>query len=89
MRAGEIVREVFDGDQQVQGFDWALLEIFAPFRAEYYGKEHEFGSLWNSWLEAIMAAAKSLKDEQASTNAGSPDVSVQNEQVSARRLEVE
>ena len=30
MRAGEVVHEVFDGDQQVQGLDWVLLDIFAP-----------------------------------------------------------
>ena len=66
MRAGEVVQEVFDGDQKVQGLDWALLDIFAPFRAEYYGEEHEFGSLWNSWLDAVMAAAKGLKDNQGS-----------------------
>jgi hypothetical protein len=41
-----------------------LLDIFAPFRAEYYGEEHEFGSLWNSWLDAIEEAAKALKDKQ-------------------------
>jgi hypothetical protein len=45
MRSGEVVQEVFDGDQQVRGLDWALLDIFAPFRAEYFGEEHEFGSL--------------------------------------------
>jgi hypothetical protein len=87
MRAGEVVQEVVDGDQQVQGLAWALLDIFAPFRAEYYGEEHEFGSLWAPWLDAIMTAAKSLKDEQASRNTGSPDVSVQDEEASAHRLE--
>ncbi len=66
MRAGEVVQEVFDGDQKVQGLDWALLDIFAPFRAEYYGEEHEFASLWNSWVEAATAAAKGLKDNQGS-----------------------
>jgi hypothetical protein len=66
MRAGEVVQEVFDGDQKVQGLDWALLDIFAPFRAEYYGEEHEFASLWNSWVEAATAAAKGLKDIQGS-----------------------
>jgi hypothetical protein len=74
VRAGEIVREVIDGDQQVQGLDWALLDIFAPFRAEYYGEEHEFGSLWAPWLEAIIAATKALKDQQESTLPGSPTV---------------
>jgi hypothetical protein len=64
IRAGEVVQEVFDGDQQVQGLDWALLDIFSPFKAEYYGEEHEFGSLWTSWVDAIVAAAEALKDEQ-------------------------
>lgn len=73
MRAGEVVREVFDGDQKAQGLDWALLDIFAPFRAEYYGEEHDFGSLWAPWLDAIMTAAKSLRDEQAPASAGAPE----------------
>lgn len=75
IRAGEVVQEVFDGDQQVQGLDWVLLDIFAPFRAEYYGEEREFGSLWTSWLDAIAAAAKALKDEQDSALQRSPGVS--------------
>ena len=82
MRAGEVVREVFDGDQRAQGLDWALLDIFAPFRAEYYGEEHEFGSLLTSWLDAIVAAAKALKDEQDSTLPGSPSVSGRHEELS-------
>lgn len=67
IRAGEVVQEVFDGDQQAQGLDWALLDIFAPFRAEYYGEGHEFGSLWTSWLDAIVATAMSLKNQEVST----------------------
>lgn len=89
IRGGEIVQEVFDGDQKALGLDWALLDIFAPFRAEYYGEEHAFGSLWTPWLDAIMAAAKSLKDEKAFINAGSADVSVQHEQVSTHPVGVE
>ncbi len=62
MRAGEIVQEVFDKDQKSQALDWALLDIFAPFRAEYC-EEKPFGSLWNRWLEDIVAAAKQLLQE--------------------------
>jgi hypothetical protein len=62
IRAGEFVQEVFDGDQQAQGLDWALLDIFAPFRTEYYG-EYEFGSLWQRWVDAMLAAVTSLKKE--------------------------
>jgi hypothetical protein len=82
IRAGEIVREVFDGDQRVQGLDWALLDIFAPFKAEYYGEEHEFGSLWAPWLDAIVAAAKALKDQRESALPGSPTVLDRREEVS-------
>ena len=88
-RAGEVVQEVFDGDQQVQGLDWALLDIFAPFRAEYYGEEHEFGSLWTTWVDAIVSAVKGLKDTQGSPLPGSPNVARQQEQTSAPCLEVE
>jgi len=66
MRAGEVVQEVFDGDQKVQGLDWALLDIFAPFRAEYYAEVGEFGSLWTPWMDAIMAAVNGLKENQGS-----------------------
>jgi len=68
MRAGEVVREVFDGDQQAQGYEWALLDIFAPFRTEYYGEGHEFGSLWESWVDSILSQATSLKNEIDSAN---------------------
>ena len=51
-----------DKDQKSQALDWALLDIFAPFRAEYC-EEKPFGSLWNRWLEDIVAAAKQLLQE--------------------------
>ena len=60
MRAGKLVRQKLDGDQQVQGCNWALPDIFAPFRSEYYG-EYEFGSLWQPWVDAMLAAVTSLR----------------------------
>ena len=63
MRAGEVVQEVFDGDQRVQGLDWALPDIFAPFRAEYW-EGHDFGSLWTPWLDAVTAAVSELKAKE-------------------------
>jgi len=87
MRAGKVVQEVFDGDQQAQGLDWTLLDIFAPFRAEYYGEEHEFGSPWSSWVKAIVAAAKALKDEQDSALLGSESVSGRHEELSGPQVE--
>ena len=70
IRAGEVVQEVFDGDQQLQSLDWALLDIFAPFKAEYYGERAEFGSLWQPWMEAVMAAARQLKGGEDAPNRG-------------------
>jgi|SRR5208282_4268591 len=67
IRAGEVVQEVFDGDQQAQGLDWALLDIFAPFRAEYYGEEHEFGTLWAQWVDDMVASAMTLKNQEVPT----------------------
>jgi hypothetical protein len=66
IRAGNTVQEVFDRDQKVQGLDWVLPDIFAPFRAEYYGDEHAFGSLWAQWLDDLVATAKALREESMS-----------------------
>jgi len=72
IRAGEVVQEVFDGERPTQlGGDWALLDIFAPFRTEYYGGVAEFGSLWQPWLEAVIAAARRLKDDEPPASQGS------------------
>jgi hypothetical protein len=79
MRAGEVVQEVFDGDQKVQGLDWALLDIFAPFKAEYYGEERDFGSLWTPWLDSVIAAVSELKDKEESALPESPNVAGQQE----------
>ncbi len=62
IRGAKLIQEVFDGDQHAQGLDWTLLDIFSPFRTEYFGEEHDFGTLWGKWLDAINAAAKALKD---------------------------
>lgn len=50
IRAGEAVRRIFDGKQQSQGLDWVLLDIFAPFVAEW-DRGMPFGSLWTKWLD--------------------------------------
>jgi hypothetical protein len=72
IRAGEVVRELYDGERPDQlGVDWALLDIFAPFRTEYYGETAEFGSLWQPWLDAVIAAARQLKDDQTPASQGS------------------
>jgi len=61
VRAGKIAQRVQDYCLRGQGMDWALLDIFAPFLAEY-DEELEFGSLWNEWVDDVIAAAKDLKE---------------------------
>jgi len=60
IRAGELVQHIHDGNQQAQAQDWTLLDIFAPFWAEY-GNGLPFGSLWNQWVDDVIAAARALK----------------------------
>lgn len=65
MRAGEVVQELIDDERPDQldlepAVNWALLDIFAPFWAEYIWGD-EFGSLWHPWREAVIAAAGQLK----------------------------
>jgi hypothetical protein len=60
IHAGDAVQEIFDGNQQSQSFDWALLDIFAPFRAEWC-EGLEFGSQWRKWVEDIAAAVETLR----------------------------
>jgi hypothetical protein len=54
---------VRDFDQQAQAVDWTLLDIFAPFWAEYE-RELPFGSLWNKWVHDLVSAANGLKKEE-------------------------
>jgi len=75
-RAGELVQQIHDGDQQAQAIDWVLLDIFAPFRAEYE-LGLEFGSLWQKWLADTATAVQDLRRELSSA-------SVPEERVEAR-----
>ncbi len=78
IRAGEVVRELYDGERPDQlGVDWALLDIFAPFRTEYYGETAEFGSLWQPWLDAVIAAARRLKEDETPASEESTEVTGQ------------
>jgi hypothetical protein len=58
---GREIRGIHDGEQKAQSLDWALLDIFAPFRAEYENNL-EVGSLWREWLDDIVVAANELKE---------------------------
>jgi hypothetical protein len=75
-RAGDLVQQIHDGDQQAQAIDWVLLDIFAPFRAEYE-LGLEFGSLWQKWLADTATAVQDLRRELSSA-------SVPEERVEAR-----
>ena len=61
LRGGQVIQSVHDGNQQAQGYDWALLDIFAPFWAEY-DLGVPFGSLWQQWVDDVIAAANRLKE---------------------------
>jgi len=52
IHAGDEIRYCYDGDQQAQGREWTLPNIFAPFRTES-DLGLECGSLWNSWMEGM------------------------------------
>jgi len=78
IRAGELVQELYDGERPTQlGGDWALLDIFAPFRTEYYGGVAEFGSLWQPWLDGVIAAARRLKGKETPASQESTEVTGQ------------
>ena len=61
IRAGEIIQEVFDGNHRARELDWVLLDIFAPFRAEWEGGL-EFRSLWREWVEDVATAVETLRN---------------------------
>ncbi len=60
IRGGEIIQGIQDYCQKTQAIDWALLDIFAPFLAEYEAGL-EFGSLWGQWLDDVIKATNDLK----------------------------
>ena len=61
IRAGEIIQAVFDGNQRAKALDWVLLDIFAPFRAEWE-RGLEFCSLWREWVEDVTTAVEALRN---------------------------
>jgi hypothetical protein len=64
IRGGEVIQQIHDGEQPAQGVDYCLVDIFAPFQAEYYA-ELECGSLWQEWLEKMAAAIGELKGQRS------------------------
>jgi len=67
IHAGDVVQEIFDGKQQAQAVDWVLLDIFAPFVAEW-DNGRPFGSLWAKWVEDAKAALKELEENRRMSN---------------------
>jgi hypothetical protein len=65
IRSGEVIQEVFDGNQRAQSLDWVLPDIFAPFKAEWCSKL-EFGSLWPEWIEELSTSVEELRSRQNS-----------------------
>ena len=64
IRGGEVIQQIHDGEQPAQGVDYCLVDIFAPFQAEYYA-ELECGSLWQEWLGKMAAAIGELKGQRS------------------------
>ncbi len=67
IRAGEVAREMHDGNPKTQSLDWVLIDIFPPFLAEYHD-ELPFGSLWQEWVENLAAAVEELKGESSAAS---------------------
>ena len=65
IRAGREIRSVYDGNQQAQGYDWVLPDIFAPFRAEHK-LGLECGSLWAEWMEGMRRQLAELTERYGS-----------------------
>jgi len=61
IKAGELIQQIHDGHQQAQAMDWVLVDIFAPYKAEYE-LGVEFGSLWHQWLADLAVAVNELRD---------------------------
>jgi hypothetical protein len=60
VRRGREIRHVHDGNQQAQGYEWVLPNIFCPYRAEYETGV-ECGVLWDARLLQLEEAVTALK----------------------------
>jgi hypothetical protein len=57
--AGQVLQKIVDGNHQSQAQDWVLLDIFAPFRAEWM-EGLGVGSLWPKWVRDVAVASGEL-----------------------------
>jgi len=65
IRGGREIRCMHDGQQEAQGQDWVLPDIFAPYVSEYHNGG-AFGSLWNSWVIAMGKVVDEMKAKYGS-----------------------
>ena len=86
VRAGKAVQGLLDDNHQSQAVDWVLLDIFAPFRAEW-NEGLPFGCLWAKWVEDATKQLEKLG--RVSTKkllAQRPNPEVPKELLAARRV---
>jgi hypothetical protein len=69
IRGGREIRHIYDGNQQAQGREWVLLDIFAPYRTEY-DMDADFGIFWDAWLLELEGAVGKLKKRYGTPKAG-------------------
>jgi len=62
IQAGEVVQEIFDGKHKSQGLDWVLLDIFAPFRAEWC-EGLNVGTLWGQWVKEVATVVEQMREK--------------------------
>jgi hypothetical protein len=66
---GREIRHTRDGNQQAQGLDWVMPDIFAPYWNEYE-LGLKFGSLWSRWLNEMQSELADLKEFYGAPGAG-------------------
>jgi len=69
IRGGCEIRHIYDGNQQAQGYEWVLPDIFAPYRSEYQ-IDAPFGTLWGAWLLELESSVALLKERYGTPMAG-------------------
>ena len=70
IKEGREIRQIHDGNQQAQGSEWVLPNIFAPYESEYQTGQ-EFGLFWDSWVLGMEDALSVLKSRYGTPKVGS------------------
>ncbi len=61
IKAARDIRQIHDGNQQAQAYEWVLPNICAPFRSEHE-TDVPFGLYWDAWLLETEKAFAQLKE---------------------------